>query len=706
MGWNSKLGRGSTLLAITSIYPVFVLSRVLFWETESRLGPVSSDMDGTLRNVQRISVEGIFATCSRWNDFPVCTSVYTPSFVLRLGFNPLFALLTTFFNPQLALNLAILFGWVSTGLVVFLLCRHLRMTRINSYVAVLLVQVLPWMREKSTEHFAYMFVSIPLLTIYFALLLLEKPGRLRLALTALSVATTGLFDLYWFYFSLSGLAIALCILPKSQVHQSSETQFRPSLNRWLALLGLVIGYLSLISLGRHLTTQDAFVSIGERQLEPASASFVASFSGSMFDYFVPNAVGEFLGIGSFDPGRGSDNIYPFGLAIFVLAVLGFRSHRNLLETKFLGITSVFYILLSIGKIEGPLVEIPPLNALFRLVFPGVRVFLRSGLLAEVIICIFAALGFSQISKLIDSRRLKGVIATTLFIIIFVELRPINLPKPNVIGREFSSLKEFVEETPNSALLLTKSSIIEDIRSIKVPIANSPDKSWERTYFAVAAQGNQSLAEFLQLKGITFVLAQLNERGQPFIDGSIQDYALFSTELGEPYFQRLGSPIRSNLNQDRVLQLLKVKGQKTSLTFNVPCLGAAVNFDPQTQIDPGVSQEISDDVWWISSPKQILMPDFVLSPPCPGKFHLHLEIVPALGQWATKQTIQFRTRKTQKSLELVPGERSTVLIPMDEGRIDVESFEPCFIPSKSIPNNSDGRTLCFGITRLWIETSDS
>lgn len=703
-GAAQRVRRGLGVVLLSAIYPLVVLWRVLFVNTDSRLGAVPSDMDGTLRIVQQVSQDGFLTSCSRWNGFPECVGLGLPNRLVRLIFSFLFDLTTAFFSPQLALNLVIFTGWVVTGTAVFLLSRKVGLSTPSSLLALAIVQMLPWIREKSTEHVAYVFVAVPLIVIYSTVFLINAPSKKRFLLSLGLVISTGFFDLYWFYFSLSGLAIALIFIGVVRRRPSNLMQYAPRFRPALFGVTLLTSYLALLVIGQLLTSDGNYVDSGGRQLTPAPADFVSSFSGSVQDFLIPPWFSEKVGVGTFDPGRGSDNIFPIGLTLVIFAIIGFTANRKRLDIQFLGMLSLFYLLLSIGSFKVSLVEVPSLNSIFRYLFPGVRVFLRAGLITEAILCIFAVLGFAHVQKSLSSRWPSILLKIAIIALIVLELQPARLPPINVTGQEFNVMRKILENYPSSAALLTKNSIFQDLRTLNVPLANTQDSRWERTYFPIGAQGERALAEYLETQRVRFVLAEVDQDGDPYFDGTIQDFVLFSAELSSNYFNRIDSPVRSKSNPNRLVQLLEVKWAEKAKDVNVPCTNSGVTFAPQVQVELGMDSRATDDVWWILSSNQRLLPERYGTDSCDDARWLHFQAVPALGEWAEEQSIEIRTRKTTRTVTLPPGEVVTITVPLDEGPIELMSKRPCFVPSEVIPNNSDDRTLCFGLTRFWIDSS--
>jgi hypothetical protein len=289
-------------------------------------------------------------------------------------------------------------------------------------------------------------------------------------------------------------------------------------------------------------------------------------------------------------------------------------------------------------------------------------------------------------------------------LIVLELQPARLPPVNIAGREFSLMRKILENYPGSAALLTENSILQDLRTLNVPLANTQDSRWERTYFPIGAQGERALAEYLETQRVRFVLAEVDQDGNPYFDGTIQDFVLFSTELSSNYFNRINSPVRSQSNPNRLVQLLEVKWGEKAKDVNMPCTNSGVTFAPQVQVELGMDSRATDDVWWILSNNQQLLPERYGTDSCDDARWLHFQAVPALGEWAQEQSIEIRTRKTTRTVALPPGEIVTITVPLDEGPIELMSKRPCFVPSEVIPNNSDDRTLCFGLTRFWIDSS--
>ena len=65
----------------------------------------------------------------------------------------------------------------------------------------LLIEVLPWVREKAMTHVAYVYLCIPLFTVLLTLKVLDSRSKRNAFHLAVFVGALTMFDLYWFYFS-------------------------------------------------------------------------------------------------------------------------------------------------------------------------------------------------------------------------------------------------------------------------------------------------------------------------------------------------------------------------------------------------------------------------------------------------------------------------------------------------------------------------
>jgi hypothetical protein len=120
-------------------------------------------------------------------------------------------ILTRFGSAILAVNLLICIGWVLSGIAAFALSKYLKYSTIAAVFSGLLVQMLPWVREKAMTHVSYVYLCVPIFAILLLFQFKDIPKKENFIKLFSFFCLTAFFDLYWFYINILIAAVFIVV---------------------------------------------------------------------------------------------------------------------------------------------------------------------------------------------------------------------------------------------------------------------------------------------------------------------------------------------------------------------------------------------------------------------------------------------------------------------------------------------------------------
>ena len=327
------------------VYPFAFMTPVLNPSTRTRLGRGISDMNGAIRLSQQLKSMDFPWSQTSWLGYPDESGFWIFTRVSQAVHWLFLYFLTRLFSPYYSVNLAILVGWMLTGLVAYFVAREIGLNKLLSIFVGLTTQSLPWMREKTEEHLSYVYVAVPLLVILYLLRFAKSPSFRNGFLLTLSLAFAFVFDLYWFYFSFFiVIACLLVIYAKRFFVQRISIQLT-LLATLLTMVVLVFAAMNWLLTLANKTD----INISGRSIGVSEWQFVFDYSGTLTDFVNRNQSSSFFAT-SFDIGRGSDNIFYVGISVLALSIFGIAQlikSLNLVMSKVLISSFMFSLFLSL-----------------------------------------------------------------------------------------------------------------------------------------------------------------------------------------------------------------------------------------------------------------------------------------------------------------------------------------------------------------------
>jgi hypothetical protein len=620
--------------------------------------------------------------------------------------------LTRFLSPVLALNYWILLGWVLSGVSAYFLARYLKISIHGSIAAGLLVEMLPWLREKVITHMAYVFLCIPIFAVLLALKFFDRPSRRSLVYMACYLGGVFFFDLYWFYFVLMTF-IFLAFINVRQI-----INWIKFLHRRLKLLivgmlatSAICAYGSLTVVQNLTSSERAF----GRPLVSTTNSYIDEFNGSISRFIIPWSEHLLVQFGLIQIERvDADMVIYGGALIFLISGTGFlltllrniQIPRKIIDLYL--VAGLFVFLTIPSQIQTPIGNVPTPIALVKYLVPGVRRFARSGLIVEALLCIIAVATLEAIVRRGKFRTRTRFMTYILLLFCIVDLSPLSLREARSAYLEYEGVRTVLSKE-DSPVLYAFSPILDagnflNVRSVR----RSYDHGWNRDFEVQAALGDENFAAYLASRGVTHVLIpdQTNNPGSYFAkwgNGSSIDLSFPATLYDQIPTSYNGIPV--------VLYKLR-----TGLTneFCHHCDRYQLNwsgvrqafFDPVTaSISP--DQQVSENLSWVLPSEN---PSLTISTHSDSSsiFQVSLDLVAAFGPNAQPQIVQLVSNIETRNFRVESGlvTKASIRVKANES-ILLRHFLPCTVPSNLEPANPDTRQLCFGVTGLTvIEASKS
>ena len=692
---------------LLTIYPIWFMYPCLTPGSNSILkGQEATDLNGTVFQAQMLKNMALPWSSNQllnaptgerfWNVFAVPQAIH---------WGALWSL-TRFLSPVLALNYWLLIGWVLSGVSAYALARYIKISVYGSLLAGLLVEMLPWLREKASTHMAYVFLCVPLFAVLLALRHFDNPSKRSFLSIIGYLGLIFFFDLYWFYFVLMIFCLIAIMNIKSIFSRFKGLPSRLKLTiSGIASAGIVTS-LGLLVLVKNLTTADQAFG---RPLEPTTNSYIDEFNGSITRFIVPWSDhflvrNGFLVIQKVD----NDRVIYGGLTIILLSIVGLLLNTLKNKSQSLYINRIFilatsFILLTIpSSIQTPIGQISTPISMVKYLVPGMRRFARSGLITEALLCVLAAATIDSLYRL----NRKSLAKTSLIVVIaglcIIDLSPLTLREARSAYSEFEGIREALSRE-NSPVLYAFSPNIDAGNYLRVKsVRRSYDHDWNTDFEVQAALGDENFAAYLASRGVTHVIIP----DQMTNSGSYLAKWGTSSSIGLNFPATLFERIPTSANGSPAI-LYEIR-DKSGGNYCHTCVRYKINwsgvrqafFDPVTaSIAP--DQQASESLSWVLP---IENPSFTVSTNSTDEllFAVSIDLVAAYGPNAQPQIVQITSNIESKTFRVLAGSitKAEIRVRANE-TVTLRHFLPCTVPANLEPGNTDTRKICFGVTGIHV-----
>jgi hypothetical protein len=378
--------------------------------------------------------------------------------------------------------------------------------------------------------------------------------------------------------------------------------------------------------------------------------------------------------------------------LFLLAFVKPIRIRLSSQIRALSVVTVFLFSLSIKTIVFGTYQIPVPSAFFKFIMPGLRVFSRFALLAEVL-AVIVAFACVQVCALFFTKRVqKRILVCLVFALVLFDLHPTNQRR---LFDDFKSVQHFndlISQNPQAGVL-----VIGDIPegTIDAPLMNSITNDDWKYEIAVHYQiGSKDLAAYLGERNVRFIVTE-EPTLVPIV--SFDSEVQWKLSLNNPYFKKLRSEIVEYTAPDGVFLRKRI-----SLYRVVPPVGflSCVDCLPlKTKVDFGYVETI--DSMGSTSWVQVRRLDVILSSPISKtkKIGVEIELESPFGGFALPRSVTIQSDEKVLPFEVLPG-GSKIRLEVENGStISITTMEDCVVPSLLEEGNPDSRCLLYGIKSI-------
>ena len=449
---------------------------------------------------------------------------------------------TRVFDPFFSVSIWIWAGWVISGLVVYLIAREVGVHFYGAILSGVLVETLPWMREKVMTHNAYVFLCVPLITVLLLLKFSKTPSTKLLKLLGLAVVLTFFFDLYWFFFNVY-LVCCGAVLYRKQLFVvwstlSKRTQVLVKSCAIASVVMYVFGYYSIWTQMRSAATEF-------RPLQVAQIDFIDQFNGSVLRYIDFFAFHNFTNRNVLSHGTIEDIVNYCGIGVVIFAFFAvilkpkeLATDRSILrQVGFFALTC--FVLTLPTTIDFFQLRIWTPVAAIRFLMPGVRVFSRAGMITEALLCILCVAGISVLLNQFKQVWVKRILIVVVVALLILDVNPTGRRFVNDDYNSFSQIHEVLDNARNVVLLelnpvLNKLYFAPNLSN--APVLNNPlDNKWNESIALQASLGDSNFSSYLQSKGVTHLLVPADSGGDPRWSDKWGSMASINLNFAEPFF---------------------------------------------------------------------------------------------------------------------------------------------------------------------------
>jgi hypothetical protein len=697
---------------ILLLYPVWYFSPVLLPFGLTWFSTESSDLNAFVDQFRVLGSANFFTDMSSqiyetWVDRGLVRVEAIQSFVQYFfGW-----LVTPIFGAVGALNLYLMIGMASSGLVAYVLSRRLGASTLIAIFAGLTVQSLPWIRQNILFGTACVFISVPLgLVVLLARLTMRSLTVKNLIGIAMFVGFLGLFYSYWFFFGLFILAIWIA---------SSVSELRivlKSINARQRFQGSII-FVSLFATGvavfRILLMRTQAIETGE-PYGVYSVDQVLTNVNTLRGLVTPDAFHLLRPTKPWTEAGDDQNYLGVFVAFFgLLRLIRLVRSRSLVTERRIALVAVACFLLAMGRINIAGFEIPSLRELMRFVMPGIRQFSRAGLIAQALLVVLAWKEIGELAKSIRRPKLRimGVLAIGVALLLDLNLTSRRFVyEPPIRYREVNS---FLQDSKNSLLFISQNSE-PDYGFFETSLVSQQGRL---TLYANLDPGSSDvLAGFLSTN-VTHVLANVDDGGRSHLNAFIQDAVRFKLDLPPNKFRPLGDEVRVQeredfggpIIRDHLVRLVQVESTDTvtprfpsakTSCFECRRLAQFVADPPLEVVNPAANRSFVDTDWSISNRLKLRaepLPDHRSTWSQESHF-MRLQLVSPEVAGTTFVKIQVKDRSGLREFQVSPTP-TWVTVEFDQhDSAHIESSSECLIVSSDNGKWGalEGRPVCFGI----------
>lgn len=685
------------------VYPLWFMWPVLSVTSTDHLGVVGNDINLTIENVQELKRMFLPWSPTFFRTFPDQASFWRVEHLVDVPQKSYFWIMTRLFEPTFVVNTYQLIGMFLVGLVAYLLCRKLEINRSVSLVAGICAQALPSVRQMMlTGVAANQNVVFPIVMI----LALSRDSHLRpLGTRVLRVFAVlgGAFitSAYMFnYCLLIAVAYLLYNFPSIvQWFRGISTRLRGRILIASSMIGTVVIFCA--EKLRQQTLSENGRPYGVYSLEDVFKD-VYTLRGFItpdkFHLLSPSSYWEVEGYSQQYGGA----IFS-GLALLSVGLLIKLRHRR--QISFIIFITVLMITLSLGRFQIGDVTIPAAREYLRYVMVGNRRYAIAGMIAQVLIVVLAAYVLNSVVQRLKYHKLAIWIAIMVLLVGMFDINPGSRRFVYAYADQYSEIRNKLNSVADSAIYI--SPLTE--RDKNFYVFDYPIYRRDVEVFANASIGAQNLANFLNSKGVKFVLALVNDGGDSYITGYIQNSVRFTTVLPPSIFVPVARDLTLQSTSDEgvverewTVRLVQIQAINEDSPVDFPQLAQFVSQPILEVARPDIDRRFVQ-VDWATAPEVVILSEALPSEVTyaePPEIEFVVTVIPPPGMTSPiNLTIESPRETISLGLEAEPV---TV-------RVRSRLYEQVVFKTDSVCSPATdpslgvlvGRPICYGISNFAV-----
>ena len=617
--------------------------------------------------------------------------------------------LTRVLAPIVAVNLILLAGWILSGVSAFIMAKWLGARYSAAIVSGISLEMLPWVREKLIVHPLYVFWFVPIFVMLAALKFLRETSFKNLVILASCVCMTFFVDLYWFWFTFDLVVVVLLV---NAVH-CGKSWMRWAMWQRISSIASITAFPILVYKFYGLVQQRTLSSISwERPLEISSPEFINIFQGSINRFFTTPPEHLFVK-SNFLLGLAREDIVNYaGISLVLLSLvaiwgMGKQStyyRRGVFTTWAAAVVFAILTLPTSYTVLG--LNLGKSVDILRIVNPGVRVFSRTGMISQAMLCVLAGVGVSKIATYVRWRRTAVLV---LLILISADLNPLARRLSNADYVSYTHIREELSQSANPVVL----EIWPALNRWYFPryYIDSPNTfTWleynnrSSEVRLQASLGIENFYRYLISRDVTHVLIPRDSDNVRNYWAKWSHIGAIDLEFDSKYFDEVASAdgdvpatlfkLQQRIQGDYCRQCQPYQVEWSGVRYGFVGMNRSAQ-DLQSYYEDGAR------ISWAHGGES---PSFKISSSDAGKrsFNVSISMVPAFGPMAPPQIVSIQTKESMKVVKLSVGIQTEVNLTVSSGEVvSFRTFLPCVVPSTIEPGNTDQRQLCFGVTNFSV-----
>jgi hypothetical protein len=699
------------------IYPLLYMGRTLSLNTSLRLGHQPSDYNLVIGQVQLWKTLKWPWSESSFHSFPELRSTWRVEDLVGLQFRTYAWISSKFFEAGFIVNFYTFAGIIATGLCIYFLIREFSTNKQVAVLGGLLGQMLPWLRQNILFNHAGSWYTVGPLLVVLLIVRFRKNPTLRGATKIFgSLIFCLTLSVYAFFFSIFILLFVIFSdLPRIYIW---SRRFHRRIKIIVVLSGTLFIFVAVISIKYLLryTRNEIGSPLGvyNTQVILQNRNTLRGFvSPDHFHLLFPRR----------DTYRidGDDQNYA-GMLIVLAAIFSWIQiwrYKSFGYYKVLVVSTIGFLLLSLGRYHvGPL-TIPSLREYTRFFMPGIRQFVRTGLIVEHLLIVFAMIFLSRVLIRFNRKYLQALVFCTAGLLLIADLNPNSRRVFWDYSDRFEEVRKVLKENPKQGLFVPNG--VATFPTVGLQglgdLFNAPLTTDFLGIYPYAAEGSEALAQFLAKRDVGYVFARLERNtGRPYMTGFIQDAARFTTYFDESYFSPISQVVLMENRDDtgKVLErwagrLLRVNAIPDELLQANKRLLAQFVSSPSLEVREPNQSRFLNEVDWSVAKKIDLSPETLQEPTTSDAekvfFRFHLQLVsPSESSTAGALSILVNVGSDVNRYDVFDNSEM-IQIDVPKGQTaSIESLTNCVFTSseKDYWGLLASREVCFGIAEYWVE----